>query len=994
MTPELRLLLACARVFPSQQDETAIRKMLLDGVDWTLFAQKAVDHGLVGLAGHTLARVAPDMVPDDILDAFRMNLDQARRENRALFDELARLLEGLANNQVEAIPFKGPVLAIQAYGDLGLRTFADLDFLIRDPEIATAIATLCGLGYERKGQLTAAQLELIHRLQGQEIMFNPAVGATIEPHTRLIPNKMALDIDYAGLWRRAQRINVNERTMLTLAPEDDLLILAIHGGKEMWWNIKWACDVAAFIGSHPKLDWSTVVERARAQGCLRMVLLAISLARQYFDAVVPDAIAAAERADSAIPPMVRGVMASWLSDKLATPPSNKTVSMDRVRLHDGAARRVRYVARTLLLPGRHHVAAIPLPRHLNFAYVPIKIAHDLIALPLWRAYQQGLAQAGRLQDALANSNLALAIIPASAEAKLNMKRLRNARAVAKRALAADPNNGAAWRNLGYALSGLKRNKEAIACYDRALAFEPDNPTIWRKRGAAMKAIGEKTALPDLALDPQDANGWAMRAGYLWFSKSFAEAAEASDRALSLDPENIGAARVGIHSRLHSCDWRMREDDKRRVTEGLGAGQQIVAPVFHRALCDSEAENLILARIWAKGFPRPEKLLWHGETYRHDKIRIAYLSTDFRDHVVADAIAGCFEHHDKTRFETTAISLGPNDASQMRRRIEAAFDRFIDVQAVSDPQAATMLRELEIDIAIDLNGHSGDKRVGILARRPAPLQVNYLGYPGTMGVPFIDYIIADPVVIPEEHQIHYSEKVAYLPHSYMPNDSKRRIAEKTPSRIEAGLPERGFVFACHNAAHKIGPETFGVWMRLLQTVEGSVLWLRSLNPSAMGNLRNEAKARGVAPERLVFAPRVPHTEDHLARLRLADLFLDTLPYNAHATACDALWAGLPVLTCPGNTFPARVAASVLHAIGLPELVTASLAEYEELALTLARKPERLAALRAKLRRNRDTEPLFDTARFTRDLESAYSAMWERQRAGLPPAAIVVDGSPQI
>ena len=323
---------------------------------------------------------------------------------------------------------------------------------------------------------------------------------------------------------------------------------------------------------------------------------------------------------------------------------------------------------------------------------------------------------------------------------------------------------------------------------------------------------------------------------------------------------------------------------------------------------------------------------------------------------------------------------------MRRRIETAFDRFIDAQAMSDAQVATMLRELEIDIAIDLNGYSGEKRTGILAHRPAPVQVNYLGFPGTMGAPFIDYIIADRMVIPDENRIYYSEQVVYLPHTYLPNDGKRPIAENTPSRIEAGLPETGFVFACHNAAHKIGPEMFDVWMRLLQTVEGSVLWLKSPNPSAMGNLRREAKARGVAPERLVFAPRLPQTEDHLARLRLADLFLDTLPYNAHATACDALWAGLPVLTCLGNTFPGRVAASLLHAIGLPELVTSSLAEYEELALALARNPERLAAIKAKLMRNRDTEPLFDTARFTRDLESAYTTMWERTQRGEPPETL--------
>jgi predicted O-linked N-acetylglucosamine transferase (SPINDLY family) len=258
----------------------------------------------------------------------------------------------------------------------------------------------------------------------------------------------------------------------------------------------------------------------------------------------------------------------------------------------------------------------------------------------------------------------------------------------------------------------------------------------------------------------------------------------------------------------------------------------------------------------------------------------------------------------------------------------------------------------------------------------------------MGVPFVDYIIADRMVIPEENQVHYTEKVISLPHTYMPTDRTRPIAAATPSRNEAGLPETGFVFACHNHEYKITPEIFDVWMRLLRTVEGSVLWLKFLNPAAMSSLWREASARGVAPDRLVFAPRLPRPRDHLARLRLADLFIDTRPYNAHATACDALWAGLPVLTCPGSTFPGRVAASLLHAIGLPELVAQSVAEYEEMALALARDPERLAGIKAKLARNRDTAALFDTARFTRDLEAAYTAMWERQQQGFLPESFSV------
>jgi protein O-GlcNAc transferase len=315
--------------------------------------------------------------------------------------------------------------------------------------------------------------------------------------------------------------------------------------------------------------------------------------------------------------------------------------------------------------------------------------------------------------------------------------------------------------------------------------------------------------------------------------------------------------------------------------------------------------------------------------------------------------------------------------------------------MNDAEVGAIIRELEIDIAIDLNGYSGEARTEILATRPAPVQVNYFGYPGTMGVPFIDYIIADPWLIPAEHRIHYSEQVAYLPHTYLPSDRKRPAERGTPSRVEAGLPSRGFVFACLHNSFKIGPEMFDIWTRLLHDVENSVLWFLDDNATTTLNLRREAKLRGIDPDRLVFAPRRSLAE-HLTRLRLADLFLDTLPYNAHTSASDALWVGLPVLTCPGNTFAGRVAAGLLYAAGLPELVTASLVEYQELALALAGAPERLAAIKEKLKRNRDSHPLFDTMRFTRDLEHAYTIMWERQQRGLLATSFTVGcaGGPDL
>ncbi len=606
----------------------------------------------------------------------------------------------------------------------------------------------------------------------------------------------------------------------------------------------------------------------------------------------------------------------------------------------------------------------------------------------------------RYDEALAAFDAALVLAPGNPEALtdrssvlIRMKRMKEAERDAARALAADPDNSAAWHNRGSALSGLKKHREALACLDRALQLAPDNAMSWNNRGAAMVALKqERAALPffdkALQLNPNDPDIWSARARAYQSLKLFAEATADSERALLLDPDHAPAVRIGIHSRLHMCDWRRREADIARTHAGLKAGQRFVNVLDHRALIDSEEENLVAARLWAsEECPADAEPLWRGERYRHDKIRLAYLSTDFRRHAVATLIVGCFEQHDKSRFETIAISLSPDEQSETRQRIETAFDRFIDVRAMSDEEAANMMREMEIDIAVDLNGYTGDARTGILALRPAPVQVNYLGYPGTMGAPFIDYIIGDHTVIPDGHAVHYSEKVAYLPHAYQANDRKRRVAERTPTRAEAGLPEKGFVFSCFNNTHKIGPEMFAIWMRLLRDVEGSVLWLLADNPLCAENLKREAAIFGMAPERLIFAPRVM-PDEHLARVPLGDLFLDTLPYNAHTTASDAFWMGLPLVTCPGETFPARVAASLLKAIGLPELIAPTLADYEEMARTLAQAPERLAAIRAKLVKNRDTEPMFDTPRFTRYLEAAYTGMHERHQAGRPPESFSV------
>jgi predicted O-linked N-acetylglucosamine transferase (SPINDLY family) len=390
------------------------------------------------------------------------------------------------------------------------------------------------------------------------------------------------------------------------------------------------------------------------------------------------------------------------------------------------------------------------------------------------------------------------------------------------------------------------------------------------------------------------------------------------------------------------------------------------------------------------YPPSKKPLWQGERYSHDRIRVAYVTADFREHATSRLLAGVFEHHDKARFKTVAISFGLDDGSAMRSRLTKAFDQFIDVRAMSDMEIAMLIRDLEIDIAVDLMGFTSGERFNVFARRPAPVQINYLAYPGSLGASYIDYIIADEIVIPRDQRQFYTEKVAYLPHSYQANDAARFFPGITPARQAVGLPETGFVFCNFNNSYKITPDVFDVWMRLLQRVDGSVLWLLERTLSASEHLRSEAERRGVSPQRVIFAPHT-RLEDHLTRQRLADVFLDTLPCNAHTTASEALWVGLPVLTCIGSTFVGRVAASLLTAIGLPEQIVYSMRDYEDRALQLARDPALLATVKSKLAQNRVKLPLFDTARFTRDIEALYIAMSQRSQKRWPPTELPDDSA---
>jgi len=525
----------------------------------------------------------------------------------------------------------------------------------------------------------------------------------------------------------------------------------------------------------------------------------------------------------------------------------------------------------------------------------------------------------------------------------------------------------------------------------ALKLDPQSPDLWSNRGTLQAASRRpEDALVSfnraVQLRPDFLTGIGNRAHILFELQRYAEAIPDYEKLLAADPNHPYSRGTLMYCRLQCCDWNRVDEERDFIQRALRAGHRVLPPVL-LAMMPSPADQLLASQILSRDKVPLAPPLWRGERYRHQRIRVAYVSADFHAHATAVLTAGMFESHDRTRFETIAVSFGRDDGSPLRARLKRAFDRFIDVRVKKEDEIARLMRELEIDIAVDLKGYTSEARPAVFAHRPAPIQVNFLGFPGTMGANFIDYLVADRIMIGTQDEQHYSEKIVRLPDTYQPNDRTREVPDRVPTRAEAGLPEKGFVFCCFNNSYKILPPFFDVWMRLLKGAEGSVLWLLADNPTAVANLRREAQSRGVDQNRLIFAPRT-RLPEHLARQRLADLFLDTLPYNAHTTCSDALWVGLPVLACMGESFASRVAASLLNAVGLPELVAQTLADYEEFALKLARDAAALSALKTKLASNLETAPLFDIARFTRHLEAAYTEMHDRQQRVLPPASFAV------
>jgi len=576
------------------------------------------------------------------------------------------------------------------------------------------------------------------------------------------------------------------------------------------------------------------------------------------------------------------------------------------------------------------------------------------------------------------------------------RHIESAEAAFNQVRESDPSNAAALEGLG--LIARSRGNDLLARTLLGQALEKD-PTLVEAainlapflQQAGLPKAAEGMVERAIAAHPHHGPARLSLGALLWERGAYKEAFEAYETAIAVDPSQASALDTWLYERQGICDWAAYDLQVETLKRLVRAGHDAAQPYFMMLMSNDPQDLAVSAEVYAARRYPAMPALWTGERRRHDKIRLAYLTAEMSDHPVTNLLAGVWERHDKSAFEVTCISYGPPSADAVVRRVKPAFDHFIEASPQDALAIARTIHEREIDIALTLNGYTYNSQPRILAHRPAPVQVNYLGFPGTMGVPYIDYLIADRNVIAEDEAAAYSEKIVWMPDVYQPtDDAEFRPTDAGPAaRAQAGLPRNAFIFVAFNHSYKITPAVFDVWMRILRRVPHGVLWLADKDETMRRNLEQEAIARGVKPTRLIFAPRVADRASHLARQRLGDLFLDTLPYGAHATASDALWAGLPVLTCRGTTFPARVCADLLTAAGLTELITGSLAEYEALAIALANNPKRLAAIRKKVAEEVPASRLFDTAAYTRHLESAYQTMHETAQAGLPPRTFQVD-----
>jgi len=611
------------------------------------------------------------------------------------------------------------------------------------------------------------------------------------------------------------------------------------------------------------------------------------------------------------------------------------------------------------------------------------------------------AQLDRLDDAVDCFSKALQIKPDSADVHNNLgnalrglKRLEEAALYYNKALQLNPEHFDAHNNLGVVFKSMDEWQEAVRCFKRALRLNPKYAKAHFNLGNTYQDLGQPENAVGcyeraIELKPDYANAYKNMGAAYKSLRNLQAAQFYLTKALHFLPDDIALITSNLNISAQLCDWDAVYADPELISTS-GVSDNLITPLIMLSLEDAPARHRARSQQFAKLFPQNELPSISPPANVPNRLRIGYFSAEFHNHPCMQLMAKMFEIHDRKQFSLYAFSYGADATDPMRDRLKSAFDEFHEVRSLGNRQVAELARSLGIDIAVHITGYTRNQRTGIFAHRAAPLQVSYLGYPGTLGVPFIDYMITDPVVVPAECRTHYTEKLICLPNTYMVTDNTREVSERPMCREEMGLPEQGFVYCCFNTHSKITPNEFDVWMRLLRNVENSVLWLREGSETSRKNLMKEAARRNVDPSRIILAERLPSLAEHLARHRLADLFLDTFNYNAHTTSCDALWAGLPVVTKIGQGFAARVAASLLTAIDLPELISHTVEEYEALALELATNPAKLKQVKSKLAQNRDTSPIFDTEKFTRHIESGFQQAYQRYFDGELPSDIIVEG----
>lgn len=620
----------------------------------------------------------------------------------------------------------------------------------------------------------------------------------------------------------------------------------------------------------------------------------------------------------------------------------------------------------------------------------------------WLNYGKSLSKLSRFEEAIQKYNKALQIKPNLMEAMSNKGAVFNdlglyeeALKVLNEAVQINPNHPETWSNKGIAHGQLKQFEVALSCYEQAISLKHDYIVAWSNKGTTFKDLrlfDQAVQCYDhiINIQPKLSEAWVKKADALEQAKNFIEALLCYETAIELDPEFYCLLGHYLHGKNNICDWTNFESNLLRCEQNVRSGIKSVSPFIGLSLFDDPTLQLMIARSFAseaRFTSTPCERKPHHKTVG-DKIIIGYFSPEFHNHPVSFLIAEMIELHDRDKFEVIGFSLGPKTDDAMRQRLSKAFDKFIDVHRKNSTQIVQICDDLGIDIAIDLCGYTGLARLDLFAKRVAPVQLSYLGFMGSSGLDSMDYIIADEIVIPETEKVNFSEKIIYLPYCYQVSDRSRVVSERIFTRAELGLPEKGMIFCCFNNSYKIRPNLFDYWIRILQRVEGSILWLLQDNQYVVENLRSEAEKRGLDSKRIVFAARVPN-EDHLARLKVADLFLDTAPCNAGATANEFLYAGVPVLTLQGKTFVSRMCSSLLHSVNLPELVVESFIDYENKAVELALNPQMLNNIKVKLAAECKSSPLFDTARITKDIEAAYEQILEKSITGLPPDHIYVN-----